>query len=530
MTAEDVIRLVTNKELPQKSTYLETWLSWYRGDVMGFHQHRIYNGTNELEVKRKSMGMAKQVCESWANLLMNERVQIVVPETAASQLDKIWNDNNFWLQTNEGIELSYALGLGAMVVNVDNILVGEVSKIQDYSKSYVSIEFIDRYKIQPITIKKQRITECAFTSENSDSTNIVVHVLQEGTYKIHNYVLDKKGMITETYVFDTKSDKPFFFIIRPNVTSNFKLSKSDKEIGISIFANSIDTLKAIDNKYDGFDNEFVLGRKRTFISAEMWNYKPVTNSTTGEVTKVRTFDPFDQAFYHLPTGDKGEPMIEDKSGELRHLAYIDSLNTELDILSMKCGLGETYYKFNGISTPTATQVMSENSNLYRSIKKQEILLENVLRGLVKTVIYASNTFTPVKIAEVADKDIKILFDDSIIEDKETEMARARLDVSSGIMSKAEYRTKFYGEDDDTARKYMYDNFLYDEITKYMSAVTQGVMTPEQFVELVYPLAVNKPELIEYITEFMTASPMEDMNPFYKGDETDTDSDTDTGEE
>ena len=107
------------------------------------------------------------------------------------------------------------------------------------------------------------------------------------------------------------------------------------------------------------------------------------------------------------------------------------------------------------------------------------------------------------------------------------MARARLDVSAGIMSKAEYRTKFYGEDDDTARKYMYDNFLYDEITKYMSAVTQGLMTPDQFVELVYPLAANKPELIEYIENFMTASPMADMSGLYQGDETGKSEEDDT---
>ena len=50
-----------------------------------------------------------------------------------------------------------------------------------------------------------------------------------------------------------------------------------------------------------------------------------------------------------------------------------------------------------------------------------------------------------------DSDITIDFDDSIIEDKETERKQDMQDVSAGIMRPEEYRAKWYGETIDQAK-------------------------------------------------------------------------------
>ena len=99
-----------------------------------------------------------------------------------------------------------------------------------------------------------------------------------------------------------------------------------------------------------------------------------------------------------------KPTIDEKSGELRFEAYVSGLNTELNLLSMKCGLGESYYRMDGQAVMTATQVVSENSTLFRSLKKHEILLENVLRNLTKVIVHASNEFTSNPIGEIEDND------------------------------------------------------------------------------------------------------------------------------
>ena len=121
----------------------------------------------------------------------------------------------------------------------------------------------------------------------------------------------------------------------------------------------------------------------------------------------------------------------------------------LNLYSYACGFGTNHYKFNGGSIATATQVVSENSDLFRNLKKHEIIIEEALRTIVKAVAYAVNTFTS---ESMNDGEIQIQFDDSIIEDKQGEMANDRLDVSMGVMSKAEFRAKWYGEDLETAQR------------------------------------------------------------------------------
>ena len=515
MDVNQIIKSIygAGKIIPSKSVRINQWLSWYRGNVYGFHNYRMYNGSEYVEAERKSMGMTKQICETWANLLMNERCDIIVPDDAKEKLDEIFNHTNFWLKVNEGIEKSFALGMGAMVVNVKGIMQGEKTKRIDKSKAYVSIDFVNALKIYPITIEDKVVTECAFVSRNSDSTNIVVHQLLDGQYIIHNYVVNNGGDVIESYTFETGSNLPWFYIIRPNISSNYLTEGMDDEIGISIIANAIDNLKAIDNKYDGFDLEFVLGRKKVYISTEAWK----VSMTDGKM--VKTFDPYDTLYYHLPENNDGKPIISTPTDALRWDAYINAINVELDYLSSKCGLGENYFKFDGSAVATATQVISENSTLYRTIKKHEILLENVLRGLTQTVIYATNTFTNNKVDELDDSEIRIKFDDSIIEDKESEMRRDREDMVAGVLSKVEYRMKWYGEDEDTAKKKVADYFLYDMIGKYMPALSTGAMTPEQFVEKVYPDAPNKEEIIEYIISFTKSTSLLDMESLYAGDET-----------
>ena len=94
-----------------------------------------------------------------------------------------------------------------------------------------------------------------------------------------------------------------------------------------------DNLKAIDNKYDGFDLEFVLGRKKVYISTEAWK----VSMTDGKM--VKTFDPYDTLYYHLPENNEGKPIISTPTDALRWDAYINAINVELDYLSSKCGLG-----------------------------------------------------------------------------------------------------------------------------------------------------------------------------------------------
>jgi A118 family predicted phage portal protein len=503
-----------NKALPRKSYYAKDWLSWYRGKVMGFHNYRIYNGSNYLDMERKTMGLPKFVAETWANLLLNERCDIVLPDDEKQKLDYILYRTNFWQKANEGVEKSFALGYGALVMSVKDLQVGQDTGKINKEQAYICVDFVNETKIYPITTENKEITECAFVSTGSDYTNYAVHIKDEnGIYQIHSYVLNDKSELVSHEVFNTNSMIAWFFILRPNISSNFLTEMSDDELGVSIYANCLDNFKAIDNKYDGFDLEYVLGRKRMFVSTEAWTI----NKNDGQIT--RTFDPYDTLFYHLPDNSEGKPIITTSQDGIRYDAYVKGINTEMSYIAMKCGLGENFLKFDGSMVATATQVVAENSSLFRNIKKHQILIEEVLIRMTKAIINASNDFTEVIFNPLEDFDIKIKFDDSIFEDKGSEMDRDRLDVQAGILSVPEYREKWYGETEEEAVAHYQDYFLNKIIDSYLSALTSGAITPAQYVEKVFVNAPNKEEIVQYITDFMGKQQPDMQDVLYAGNET-----------
>ena len=204
-------------------------------------------------------------------------------------------------------------------------------------------------------------------------------------------------------------------------------------------------MKEIDLVFDSLANEFALGKKRIFIN-EIPSYK--TDPVTGD--EVPVFDSNDVVIYQLPENDDGKQTITDVTQSLRVTEHNDGLQRLLNLLSYQCGFGTEHYKFDAGSIATATQIISENSEMFRNIKKQEILIEDALISLVHAVAYAVNNFTKGHIDD--EKEVNVVFDDSIIEDKGSEIANDRLDVQLGVMSKAEYRAKWYGETEEEAQK------------------------------------------------------------------------------
>jgi A118 family predicted phage portal protein len=448
MNANSIIKKVTNTtdKLYDMGSYISNWLEWYTGNVKAFHNYSIYNGKKQIAMKRLTLNMAKRVCEDWANLLLNEKTDITVGDKKSQDiLHKALVDCKFWQKSNEGIEKSFALGCGAFVVVVDDIGFNENGELADVSKSKVKVKFVNATKIIPITFEDEEIAECAFVNVNSGYTYISIHIKNEqGNYEIHNIKCKGTGnnlSYTEEdhTIFDTQNSLRWFAIIKPNIANNIDI---DNPLGLSIFANAIDNLKEIDLVFDSYANEFILGKKRIFVNAKDW----AVNSKTGEEYDV--FDSNDVCIYVLPESDDGKQLITDSTQTLRVQDHITALQNQLNLFGYKCGLGTEHYKFDASGVATATQIISVNSEMFRNLKKHEIVIEDALITMVKAMLYAINTFTSDKVNTLAE--ITIKFDDSIIVDEETERARDMLDVQAGIMSKVEYRMKWYNEDEKTA--------------------------------------------------------------------------------
>lgn len=450
MNVEEIIKQVTGYDkLYDMSSYIANWLEWYNGDVKDFHHYTVYNGKRLIPVERLTLNMAKRVCEDWANLLLNEKTDITLSDAHSQEvLHAALMDCKFWQKGNEGMEKSFALGCGAFVVVVDNIGINGRGELVDSSKAKAKVKFVNATKIIPLTFEDDEVTECAFINVNSGNTYISIHLKNDqGNYEIHNIKCKGDGdnlqFIDETdhAVFDTKSPLRWFAMLKPNIANNVDINSP---LGVSIFANATGNLREIDLVFDSYANEFILGKKRIFVNVKDW----VVDNRTGEERDV--FDSRDVVFYWLPEADDGKQMITDDTQSLRVADHINALQNQLNLFGYKCGLGTEHYKFDNGGIATATQVVSVNSEMFRNIKKHEIIVEEALITVVKAMLYAINTFTSEKVNTNAE--ITIKFDDSIIVDEESERAQDLVDVNNGIMAKYEYRMKWYNEDEATARR------------------------------------------------------------------------------
>lgn len=450
MNLKEILKQETgrNIEYIDSNTYVTEWLEWYKGKVEDFHDFKIYNGKRYVPFKRFTLAMAKKACEDWANLLINEKTDITLSDNESQKtLEKILDKCHFWRKANDGIEKTFALGSGAFVVSVENLITDENGVIVSTDDAYAKVSFINATKIKPITFEDGDVTECIFVSTSSNKSKISAHLKDEnGIYKIYNFVAKGENIeniesIESYYVFDTKSNIPWFAIIRPNISNNIDINSP---MGISVYANYVDILKEIDLIYDSYQTEFALGRKRIFINTR-------NSIIDNDGNEVSVFDTNDIAFYVLPEADSDSGIfIKDDTQTLRVAEHEQALQNQLNLYSYACGFGTNHYKFNGGSVATATQIVSENSDLFRNIKKHEIIIEEALKSIIRALIYATNNYTKARISD--DTNIEIKFDDSIIEDKQGEKANDRIDVSMGVMSKAEYRSKWYNEDIKTAEK------------------------------------------------------------------------------
>lgn len=452
----DKLRELGYKTVPASFySHIQTWRSWYEGFVKSFHQYQVFNGQKFVDCRKATAGMAKKAAENWADLLMNEKVVITLEgESEQKFWDEFCKANNFTRMANQYEELAFALGTTAEVVRVSGLTVNEDGEQEDVAKE-LKLDFVMADGIFPLSWENGIVTECAFATnrvvKNNKYVYLQIHTIAEdGTYDIKSYLYaNNEGAMTEQKlesvegfetvrdIFHTHSDKKLFVINTPNIVNTIDPTLP---LGISVYANAIDQLKTCDNIMDSFNSEFMLGRKRIMVKPE------ATKGLHGE----ELFDVNDLVFYILPEDSQNGSTIQEIQSTLRVTEHNTGMQMALNMLALKCGFGDNHWKFDAGNITTATQVISANSDMFRTIKKHEIVLEEVLKELVQIVLRLGNTFMGQSLKE--DVEISIDFDDSIIEDEATDFARDLQLLSAGIINPYEVRMKWLNEDEETAKE------------------------------------------------------------------------------
>ena len=379
----------------------------------------------------RSMKSESGICREFSDVVLSEMDVNISNEKLFDKFKNCTEDINEYLQ--QGLALgSFCLkpiGNGAsefisadkfVVLSFgldkkpDDIVFFDVRKV-DSNKTYI------RFERHSIKEGKLVITNSAIELNGQNSVNRVVSLS----------VLDDWAELPEEIEYPTMKVLDVGYYKNPvinNIDGSF--------CGVSIYSEAIDIIKRIDVQGARLDWEFESGERAIHVDSAALKKKPNGENGLAKLNK---------RLYRGLDIDSDKELIKEYSPDLRDVNIVNGLETLYRQLEFIIGLA-----YGDLSNPntiekTAEEIKTSKQRKYNRVNaiqaKLKICLEDFVAGLAfhEGLVTSGYEFT-------------CNFTDSILTDEKTERQLDREEVAIGAMSILEYRMKWYGEDEATAKK------------------------------------------------------------------------------
>ena len=455
------------------------WLWLYKGLYTPWHVVPAPTVENEKATRQLyRMNAPKAVCAELASLVWGEQTEIHVSTKGRAQqsadgkeipdpLDEFVKDvldkNRFFEKMQELTEEMLALGGASVKVWHDERRDSEGNALTD--GGYIRLGYCMADQFVPISWDNANIYEGVFISRRAKDgyyyTRLEYHKRSGETYIIRNElykadaikgaagqnqdILGVRCPLAELYPYleeetliETKDT--YFSYFRTPIANNLD---ANSPLGMSIYGNALETLRALDICYDSFVREFRLGKKRIVVPARF--LRAVADPQTGAMR--RYFDPSDETYVGMPDDDKQMDGVQDISVELRVEEHIGALNAFLSILCLQLGFSANTFSFDergGLKT--ATEVVSENSKTYKTIKTVQHQLEPMIEHVVKNIIDVAILYgvqwqgQSVESLAAGGYEVNTIFDDGVTQDRQTNINEGVMLCGAGLLSKYTFLT------------------------------------------------------------------------------------------
>ena len=458
------------------------WKYLYRGFYKLWHLvpcPTIANPDGKRNLYR--MNAAKAVCAEMASLVWGEECSVNVsiagrestdenPDPLNEFVQKVLTKNALWEKMQENVEQGLALGGAALKVWSDVQRDDNGNEIPETRKIMIGYAMADQFV--PISWDNAKVTEGLFISRIAKGgyyyTRLEWHRWNGLTYTITNElyrseiqrgqtagesqdILGVRWPLADIYPYLEEEtvipvSESLFTYWRTPIANNLD---DNSPLGMSVYGNAMETLHALDICYDSFVREFRLGKKRIIVPARA--VRTVVDPDTGKL--LRYFDATDETYEALASDTPDDLKIQDNSVELRVEEHIAALNAFLSILCLQTGFSSgtfTFDQHNGLKT--ATEVVSENSKTYKTIKniQNQITpaLEHLVRNIIDVAILYGMDYEGQSIESLVSGgyNVSITFDDGVTQDRQTNINEGVMLVGAGLLSKFKFLTdKKYGQ-------------------------------------------------------------------------------------
>ena len=448
------------------------WKYVYRGLYKAWHIIKAPTIADPKATRQLNyLNMAKALTSELAGMVWTDQCEVnlttdgiedIEQDTLHKFVNSVLRYNNFNVKMLEAIEQAAALGGEALKVWYEVKYDRDGNEIPNSGEIKVGYCMADQFV--PTSWNNAEVNEAVFVDRTAKNgyyyTRLEWHEWNGTTYEVRNelYKADIKPNGGECQ--DILGFRYPLNLVYPNITEWAKLpvSKSlfsyfrtptannlddNSPLGVSIYANAMDTLHALDIAYDSFVREFRLGKKRIIVPARM--IKQVQDPVSGQM--VRYFDATDETYEALSTDDPDSLKIQDNSVTLRVEEHVAGINALLNILCLQVGLSASTFSFdvkNGLKT--ATEVVSENSKTYKTVKNFQNMIKPAIVRLVENIIAVASIYNleyeGKSIAELAKQgyEVSVVMDDGITQDRQTNINEGIQLVNAKLMSKKKFLT------------------------------------------------------------------------------------------
>lgn len=418
-----------------------------------------------------SLGLGKQICQNLQQQTLSEmNTSIIEPgsneeiqedksvnetsNTRASFLNDIYQKR---LINHLPTVLEKALAFGGMIIKpyisndqlyLDFNYQGEFYPISfDDDGNITDIAFIDRFsdggflytKVERQTFiysaKQVIIENKAFKIKEQSHDDDTVEDLGE---QIPLAVVERWSTISEEPVTIDNVEKPLYGFFKVPLANNIDLHSP---LGISIYGPAVSLIERADTQFSRLDWEYEGGQLAIDVDPTA-----VTYSEGYYGTKVQMDQCKDRLYRNLDIGS--DETYNQWAPSLRDTNYLNGLNAYLNRIEDVIGLARGTLSQADTEARTATEIKLLKQRTYITISDLQKHLENCILD----VVYAMNVFVDLyNLAPIGPYDTTIDWKDSILTDTDTELEQKLNLQNAGILSKAEVRAWYTGENLATAK-------------------------------------------------------------------------------
>ena len=461
--------------------FIFVWQAIYKGFYKAWHDVPVKT-IRDPKGKRRvmaTMNAGKMACAQMARYVWNERCSISASMANAPEddplngfLQMVLTDNRFGTAFGDLLEKGFALGGCALKEWVE---IPKDEKGNDIGEGKVRIGYTMASQFVPTAWDNSRVNSAIFVSREARDgfyySVVEWHRLDGTTYRVTNdlyrqpikdgepqnilgwwYPLNEiyPLLSPDTTIYDVHN--AFFQYIRP-FGANY--ADDNSPLGMSIFAPALNTLHGLDIMFDSLQREFVLGKKRIIAPARAMKVSAGVNGGRPD----RYFDADDEVWEALATDNPEDLKIYDNSVELRIDPHLRGINGDLSILCAQIGFDPGTLSFDAQKgLKTATEVISENSKTFGTVKAHENIIADSLRQMVHAIfelaVHYGLTYNGQTIESMiaGGYEVNVTFDDSIIQDRQQDINQGTMLVGAGLMSKKKFMMDTLGYTEEDADK------------------------------------------------------------------------------